>query len=87
MKSVAPVFIGALRHGVDVFFTIAVRDGHGTLFINIVGSALMGVVIGLYVGSHLGEQDTRLFSTTGTFGSFTTFSTFSLGTVTMWERG
>lgn len=47
----------------------------------------MGVVIGLYVGSHLGEQDTRLFSTTGTFGSFTTFSTFSLGTVTMWERG
>ncbi len=80
---------GALRHGVNVLSLTLFGMGfpYGTLFINIVGSALMGVVIGLFAGSHLSGQDTRLFLTTGILGGFTTFSTFSLETVTLWERG
>lgn len=80
---------GAARHGVNVLSLSLFGMGfpYGTLFINIVGSALMGVVIGLFAGSHLNGQDTRLFLTTGIIGGFTTFSTFSLETVTLWERG
>ena len=88
------VFVGAgiggvLRHGVNVLALSLFGMGfpYGTLFINIIGSALMGVVIGLFAGSHLSGQDTRLFLTTGVLGGFTTFSTFSLETVTLWERG
>lgn len=80
---------GALRHGVNVlslsFFGMSFP--YGTLFINIVGSALMGVIIGLFAGSHLAGQEMRLFLTTGVLGGFTTFSAFSLEVVTLWERG
>lgn len=80
---------GAVRHGVNVLALSLFGIGfpYGTLFINIIGSVLMGVVIGLFAGSHLTGQDTRLFLTTGILGGFTTFSTFSLETVTLWERG
>lgn len=80
---------GALRHGVNVLSLslFGMCFPYGTLFINVIGSALMGVVIGLFAGSHLSGQDTRLFLTTGILGGFTTFSTFSLETVTLWERG
>ncbi len=80
---------GALRHGVNVLSLslFGMNFPYGTMLINIVGSALMGVVIGLFAGSHLTGQDTRLFLTTGILGGFTTFSTFSLETVTLWERG
>jgi len=80
---------GALRHGVNVLSLSLFGMGfpYGTLFINVIGSALMGVVIGLFAGSHLSGQYTRLFLTTGILGGFTTFSTFSIETVTLWERG
>lgn len=76
---------GALRHGVNVLSLSLFGMGfpYGTLFINVIGSALMGVVIGLFAGSNLSGQDTRLFLTTGILGGFTTFSTFSLETVTL----
>jgi len=80
---------GALRHGVNVLSLSLIGIGfpYGTLFINIIGSALMGLVIGLFSGSQLSGHDTRLFLTTGILGGFTTFSAFSLETVLLWERG
>lgn len=60
---------------------------YGTLAINVVGSALMGVVVAVFTKLNLPSQDTRLFLTTGVIGGFTTFSTFSLDAVVLWERG
>ena len=62
----------------------------GTLGVNILGSLLMGFVIGslgrLDVPS--GQADTwRLFLATGILGGFTTFSAFSLETARMLEGG
>lgn len=60
---------------------------YGTLAVNAIGSALMGVVVGVFAAFNAGGQDARLFLTTGIIGGFTTFSTFSLDAVTLWERG
>jgi CrcB protein len=58
----------------------------GTLFVNVLGSALMGVIV---MGAALRwqlSQEVRLFLTTGVLGGFTTFSAFSLDVMTLWER-
>ena len=59
----------------------------GTLGINVLGSALMGIVVGVFTASNLTSQDAKLFLTTGVIGGFTTFSTFSLDAAVLWERG
>ena len=59
----------------------------GTLVVNIVGSIVMGMLVGWF--EFRGETTTaaeRLFLTTGILGGFTTFSTFALDAALMWER-
>lgn len=59
-----------------------------TLLINIIGSAAMGVFIGLmarFLPSW--QDDARLFVAVGLLGGFTTFSSFSLDTIVLIERG
>lgn len=79
---------GALRHGGNVAFR-AVGSGfpYGTLFINIVGSLVMGLLAGWFAIKFDPGQSWRLFLTTGILGGFTTFSTFSLEAVVLYERG
>jgi CrcB protein len=48
----------------------------GTLGVNILGSALLGVVIGLVEERSAFTPETRSFLTIGVLGGFTTFSTF-----------
>ena len=88
------VFIGSglggmARHGVGLLSLrwFGPNFPFGTLAINIVGSALMGLVVGVFAKLNLPQQSVRLFLTTGILGGFTTFSTFSLDTVVLWERG
>ena len=59
-----------------------------TLLINIIGSILMGVFIGL-LGRFMPVQqaELRLFVAVGVLGGFTTFSSFSLDTIVLIERG
>lgn len=80
---------GMARHGIGLLSLRWLGPGfpYGTLTINIVGSALMGLIIGLFTHFEIASQDTRLFIATGLIGGFTTFSTFSLDAVTLWERG
>ena len=59
----------------------------GTLGINVLGSAFMGIVVGVFTTTNLTSQDTKLFLTTGVIGGFTTFSTFSLDAAVLCERG
>ena len=80
---------GMLRHGVGLLalrFTGA-NFPWGALVINVVGSALMGLMIGLFAARSINDPELRLFVTTGLIGGFTTWSTFSLDIVTLWERG
>ena len=59
----------------------------GTLFINVTGSILMGVVAALFAFKLSLPQALRLFIATGILGGYTTFLTFSLETALLVERG
>ncbi|KPF63483.1 protein CrcB [Bosea sp. AAP35] len=96
MTSTLLVFLGAgiggmLRHGVNLVSPRWFGSGFptGTLLINVLGSALMGLIAGwLAFKTQAGwSQHARLFLTTGVLGGFTTFSAFSLDAVLLWERG
>ena len=80
---------GMLRHGVGLLALRVTGASFpwGTLVINVVGSALMGLMIGLFAARSINDPELRLFVTTGLIGGFTTWSTFSLDIVTLWERG
>ncbi|MBN9472367.1 MAG: fluoride efflux transporter CrcB [Bosea sp.] len=96
MTSTLLVFLGAgiggvLRHGVNLATLRWLGPGFpfGTMAINILGSGLMGLLVG-WLAFRAGEgwtQHSRLFFATGVLGGFTTFSAFSLDAVLLWQRG
>ena len=59
----------------------------GTLFVNVVGSLVMGLFVAWLVRRLGGGPEARLFVATGLLGGFTTFSAFSLDVAVLWERG
>jgi CrcB protein len=59
----------------------------GTLTINVTGSFLLGLLVGLFAGKWDFPETTRLFLTFGLCGGYTTFSTFSLNVYSMIQRG
>lgn len=58
----------------------------GTLFVNIVGSAIMGTLAELGALAWQPSPDLKVFLTVGILGGFTTFSTFSLDVALLVER-
>jgi CrcB protein len=58
----------------------------GTLFVNLAGGLLIGLLTGWFVRAGANEA-MRLFLGVGILGGFTTFSAFSLETFLMVERG
>jgi fluoride exporter len=80
---------GILRHVVNVGVPrmIGTAFPYHTLTVNIVGSLVMGLLVGYFALKTDPGQDWRLFLTTGIMGGFTTFSAFSLDTVLLYERG
>lgn len=79
---------GALRHGVNLASERLFGSGfpYGTLFVNIAGSLLMGLLAGYFATRAGIPQHVRLFLTTGVLGGFTTFSAFSLDAALLIER-
>ena len=84
MKSVIAVFIGGGLGSAARFLLSAIVQRHipgffpyGTLAVNVLGSLLLGIVLGLASRSLL-PAEWRLFLAVGFCGGFTTFSTFSL---------
>jgi fluoride exporter len=88
------IFLGggigaAARHGVNRAALLLAGADYpaGTLFVNIAGSLMMGVLAGWF--TYRGEsapEPLRLFLTTGVVGGFTTFSAFALDAAVMWQR-
>ena len=81
--------IGAsLRYGSGLLIVRLAGGAYplGTLFVNVIGSLIMGAVASHFLvrGS---SDELRLFVMTGLLGGFTTFSAFSLETLQLWERG
>jgi CrcB protein len=59
----------------------------GTLIINVTGSFLMGLFVGLFALKWDLSQTARIFLTVGICGGYTTFSTFSLDSFYLIQRG
>jgi CrcB protein len=61
--------------------------GHpwGTVAVNIVGSFVLGLVVGAW-GFHA-EGPRQIGLAVGLLGGFTTFSSFALDTIYLWENG
>jgi CrcB protein len=59
----------------------------GTVTVNLVGSFVLGFLIGALAHGLSLSQEMRGLIVIGFLGAFTTFSTFSLDTVTLLERG
>lgn len=93
MRATILVFLGSglggvLRHLVGVY---ALRHfgpdfPYGTLFVNVLGAGLIGLVAGVFAARSSGNTELQLFLATGLIGGFTTWSTFALDTVTLWQR-
>ena len=58
----------------------------GTIFVNIIGSLLMGLAMGWFA-ARAPMIWAMPFVTVGVLGGFTTFSAFSLDTIALWEQG
>lgn len=75
--------VGAvLRYGAGLL----VHAPYGTLLVNILGSALIGVVMAKYATGNISEP-ARLFLAVGVLGGFTTFSAFSYDVLQLALRG
>jgi CrcB protein len=79
------VFLGggigaALRHGFNLASARLLGNAfpYATLFENVSGSVVMGVLVGYFAFKGGITQHWQLFMTTGILGGYTTFSTFSL---------
>jgi len=59
---------------------------YATLFVNITGSLLIGLLMGLSLHGKM-EDNFKLFLVTGICGGFTTFSAFSMENLTMMQQG
>ena len=77
------------RYGVAQILLRQLGPGYpyGTLFVNIVGSFLMGVLIEVIALRWSPSPELRVLLVTGFLGGFTTFSAFSLDVALLVEKG
>ena len=83
------VFVGGgigsvLRYGTNSILNLYVIGQLGTLFVNVFGSFIFGILVS--IGEDRSEYF-NLFLLTGLLGGFTTFSQFSFDVVTLQNNG
>lgn len=83
MKQLALVFLGGglgsvLRYGMNI---LGAKTGYNLAFstfaVNVIGSLLIGIILGLVAKNSTISGNTALFLATGFCGGLTTFSTFA----------
>lgn len=75
------------RHAVNVAaMKLSATFPWHTLFVNMIGSFLVGLLIGWLTFKGNAPQEWRLFAATGVLGGVTTFSAFSLDAALPWDR-
>ena len=62
---------------------------YGILFVNLLGSLIIGIMFAIFTFTSLFSNDTRFYSfvTTGILGALTTYSTFALESFMMLHSG
>lgn len=93
MKAALLVFLGG-GIGSMLRYLIYKLMGYGTypvyfstLIVNVVGSLLLGILLGYSVKQGNWSENSLLFLTTGLCGGFTTFSTFALENQALLKAG
>jgi len=74
-------FLGSvMRYGSNQMMVKIFDSTHpiGTFFVNIVGSFLIGIVLGMFEKGAMMSSNWKLFLAVGFCGGFTTFSAFAL---------
>lgn len=94
MKALIFIAIGGavgavLRYGASLGVYALLGRGfpYGTLFVNVSGSLMMGLLSVLMLERFDIASEWRAAMLVGVLGSFTTFSTFSIETLTLMEQG
>ncbi len=93
MKQALLVFLGgglgsALRYFVGKYFNYYnFPIPLGTFSVNIIGSLLLGIILGLSLKNDILTSTTTLLLATGFCGGFTTFSTFAFENQVMLRSG
>ncbi|WP_299779993.1 fluoride efflux transporter CrcB [uncultured Formosa sp.] len=93
MKHLVLIFIGGgfgsvLRFIVSKYLNdTSTGIPYGTMLVNITGSLLIGVVLGLAAKNHFITQNHTLLLATGFCGGLTTFSTFAFENQTFLKTG
>src|SRR3569623_2764062 len=79
----------ALRHGINIALGRMLGAGfpYATIFINVTGSFVMGLIAAWFAFKGDASQHWRLILTTGILGGYTTISTFSLDAALLYESG
>jgi len=80
-------FGSVLRYGTNemVLKLIETNKPLGTFAVNVVGSFIIGIVLGLFENGTLISANWKLFLAVGFCGGFTTFSSFALENLSMMQ--
>ena len=82
-------FGAVMRYGASlgVYSLLGRGFPYGTLFVNVVGSLLMGLLSVIMLDRFNVGPEWRAAILVGVLGAFTTFSTFSIETMSLLEQG